>query len=218
MNSQVAPAFLSNSTVYRSNGRGPHRSAANVRRSQDRVGTWIDAAAFDRFLCWLGPDLESAAEKYESIRGRLIMMFRARKCVFAEDLADVTFERVARKLTDRTFALTGDPARYFYGVAKKIYLEHQRRLTATLPESALASPANLDEQNQLDQLEEALNTIAESDRDLILKYYAGSGQTKIDHRRALAAQFGIGPNALRLRVFRIRTQIKKRMLECDAAA
>jgi len=56
----------------------------------------INAAAFERFLCWLGPDPESAGRKYELIRGRLIMMFRARRCVFAEDLADTTFERVAR--------------------------------------------------------------------------------------------------------------------------
>src|SRR5678809_1369390 len=84
-----------------------------------------NAAAFERFLCWLGPDPESAGRKYELIRGRLIMMFRARRCVFAEDLADTTFERVARKLADISNEFTGDPARYFYGVAKKVYLEYQ---------------------------------------------------------------------------------------------
>jgi hypothetical protein len=84
-----------------------------------------NAAAFEQFLFWLGPDPESAGKKYELIRDRLIMMFRARRCVFAEDLADTTFERVARKLTDLTTEYTGDPARYFYGVAKKVYLEYQ---------------------------------------------------------------------------------------------
>ena len=87
-----------------------------------------NAATFEQFLFWLGPDPESAARKYEVIRDRLIMMFRARRCVFAEDLADTTFERVARKLTDLTTGFTGDPARYFYGVAKKVFLEYQHEL------------------------------------------------------------------------------------------
>src|ERR1051325_2008130 len=106
----------------------------------------INAAAFDRFLGWLGPDPETAGQKYEVIRGRLITMFRARRCVFAEDLADATFERVARKLTQFTIEYTGDPARYFYGVAKKIYLEYQHEITA-VPYRSLPAPdqANTDD-------------------------------------------------------------------------
>ncbi len=218
MNSQhPATVSLSGSTVHQSYGRrAPRRTLATTRRQQSPPDGWVDAAAFDQFLCWLGPDPETAAQKYEAIRGRLIMMFRARKCVFAEDLADVTFERVARKLTDLATEFKGDPARYFYGVAKKIYLEYQRGRTAAPATGAPLLAASDDQQhleNRLDQLDEALNAIPKSDRELILKYYSGSRQNKIDQRRALAEQFGIGPNALRLRVFRIRTQIKKYMLE-----
>src|SRR5262245_29074518 len=60
----------------------------------------LNAANFERLLYWLGPDPHSAGRKYESIRARLIVMFRARRCVFAEDLADITFERVAHKLAN----------------------------------------------------------------------------------------------------------------------
>lgn len=175
----------------------------------------LKAAAFDRFLCWLGPDAEIAGQKYESIRGRLIMMFRARRCVFAEDLADATFERVVRKLNDLTTEFTGDPAPYFYGVAKKIYLEYQHEILMERKRTAFALPMNgenSDLENRLQQLDEALSTLSNSDRELILKYYSGSGRTKINHRRALAEQFGLGANALRLRVFRIRRQIKNYML------
>jgi hypothetical protein len=70
----------------------------------------------------------------------------------------------------------------------------------------------------LKQLDEALSLIPESDRELILKYYTGSGRNKINHRRALAEQFGLRPNALRLRVFRIRREIKDYMSGSGANA
>ena len=113
----------------------------------------VNAAAFERFLCWLGPDPESAGRKYELIRGRLIMMFRARRCVFAEDLADTTFERVARKLTGLTIEFTGDPARYFYGVAKKVFLEYQHELMTKRKRAGCLPPASTVDQ----ELETMLN-------------------------------------------------------------
>lgn len=180
----------------------------------------VNAAAFERFLRWLGPDPESAARKYELIRDRLIMMFRARRCVFAEDLADTTFERVARKLTFITTEFTGDPARYFYGVAKKVYLEYQHQVILQNARAKLTIPTNNDDphlENMLVQLDKALDRISNSDRELILLYYTGSGKNKINHRRALAKQFGVGPNALRLRVFRIRRELKNYMLAGTAA-
>src|SRR5262249_55185049 len=147
--------------------------------------------------------------------GRLIMMFRARRCVFAEDLADVTFERVVRKLANLTAEFSGDPARYFYAVAKKIYLEYQREITNDYwkcRRSLSETTDNPDMENKLQQLDDALDAIPNSDRDLILKYYASNGKTKIIQRRALAEQFGIQPYTLRQRIFRIRKDIKTYMI------
>jgi DNA-directed RNA polymerase specialized sigma24 family protein len=196
-----------------------YSSAVSLAGSKAHDGR-ANAAAFERFLYWLGPDPESAGRKYELIRGRLIMMFKARRCVFAEDLADTTFERVARKLTDLTTEFTGDPARYFYGVAKKVFLEYQHELIAKHKKTgcllAPASSVDQDLENMLKQLDEALSAIPKSDRELILRYYTDTGRNKINHRRALARQFGIGPNALRLRVFRIRREIKNYMLGASA--
>ena len=173
-----------------------------------------NAAAFERFLCWLGPDPESAGRKYELIRGRLIMMFRARRCVFAEDLADTTFERVARKLADLSNEFTGDPARYFYGVAKKVYLEYQKEIMAKRKKAGCSLPQGDEDEDlerMLKQLDEALNALPKSDRELILTYYTGTGKNKIKQRQELAKQSGLGPNALRIRVFRIRREIKNQM-------
>ena len=190
-------------------------SAQSAPLKQRRSDDLANAAAFERFLYWLGPDPESAGRKYELIRDRLIMMFRARRCVFAEDLADTTLERVARKLNQLNNEFTGDPARYFYGVAKKVFLEYQRELLTKRKRAICISPASAEDQdleNKLRQLDDALSAIPQSDRDLILTYYTDSGRNKINHRRALARQFGVGQNALRLRVFRIRKEIKNYIL------
>ncbi|HXQ72186.1 MAG TPA: hypothetical protein VN844_16945 [Pyrinomonadaceae bacterium] len=174
---------------------------------------------FERLLHWLGPDSHSAGRKYESIRARLITMFRARRCVFAEDLADVTFDRVAHRLASLTSPFIGDPAPYFYGVARKIYMEYLRELKASKLSVTCWPPTNIanpDSENTFELLETALSVIPNADRELILKYYAWEGKDKIDHRRAFANQLGIGLNALRLRAFRIRKEIKKTMVRLDA--
>jgi DNA-directed RNA polymerase specialized sigma24 family protein len=145
-------------------------------------------------------------------------MFRARRCLFAEDLADITIERVAHKLTTLTSKFIGDPAPYFFGVAKKIYFEYLRGLKANQLRATCCLPTRTDtsdSEKKLELLEKALGMIPNADRELILKYYAWNGKNKIDQRRALADQMGIRLNALRLRVFRIRKEIKKQILKLD---
>ena len=195
--------------------------APPARFKQTESGDQVNAATFERFLCWLSPDPETASLKYESIRTHLIKMFKARRCVLAEDLADATFERVARKLNTLADTYTGDPAPYFYGVARKIHLEYQRQLVRHHRRVRSSLPINTEDpdlEHLFKQLDEALSTIPESDRELILSYYTGTGQNQINHRRALAQRFGLGPNALRLRVFRIRKEIKNYLLRFDTDA
>ena len=74
---------------------------------------------FDALLVWLDPDRELAACKYEEIRSRLIRIFKSRGSPVAEDLADETFDRVARKLDEIAGSFSGDPALYFYGVGHR---------------------------------------------------------------------------------------------------
>jgi DNA-directed RNA polymerase specialized sigma24 family protein len=184
-------------------------------RQPHAASGWTTATGFDELLGWLGPNSEAAGRKYEDIRSRLIVMFRSRRCVFPEDLADATFERAAQKLAYLTESFMGDPALYIYGVAKKIYLEYQRQIrTAPLHSDFYhqRSAVNEDLENMLLRLDEALSAIPKSDRELILSYYSGSKRNKILQRRALAQQFGVQLNALRLRVFRIRREIKNNML------
>src|SRR5215510_3967797 len=55
---------------------------------------------FDRLLLWLDPNPEQAGELYERIRWRLIAILASRGCRDAEELADETIDRVARRVLD----------------------------------------------------------------------------------------------------------------------
>jgi RNA polymerase sigma factor (sigma-70 family) len=176
---------------------------------------------FDTLLNWLDSDRERAGEKYEDIRHSLIKIFVWRGCNRAEDLADETIDRVMRKARELAKTYKGNPALYFYGVAKKVLLEHQRReFTPVSPliivNVAAPEPEDLynQEDAKLDCLESCLQRLSQEDRDLILLYYQKEKQAKIDFRKFLAEQVGIETNTLRVRVYRIRNILHDCISKC----
>ena len=172
----------------------------------------LSQETFDALLAWLDSDREQAALKYEEIRRGLIKMFANRGCVDPEDLADETINRVTRKLKEIGKEFSGDPTRYFFGVANKVYLEFLRR---KIPQ-AMPPPANDPNRIELECncLEHCIERLSKEGRELLLRYYAADGQVETDHRRALAEKLGIAPNALRIRAHRIRLALKECVEKC----
>lgn len=176
---------------------------------------------FDRLLGWLDTDRERAARKYREIHGSLVKIFSWRGHYDAEELADEVMNRVAPKAEEFSEVYVGDPALYFYGVAKKILLERERR-EAHLPLNPDINvadiPAREDEPDEgvrmRECLRKCLRKLDPEDRKLILSYYRKSKQAKIDYRRALAEEWGMVPNALRVRVYRIRAGLKSCIKDC----
>src|SRR5262245_48226162 len=99
---------------------------------------WTDS--FNLFLSWLHPDLDLAAEEYEKLRQRLIIIFNNRGCAASEDLADETFNRVARRLPAMIDSYEGKPAPYIYKTAQHVYLDYVRKVWEPLPPD-LANPS-----------------------------------------------------------------------------
>ena len=175
---------------------------------------------FDALLAWLDPDREKAGEKYEHIRCALINIFSWLGCADAEDLADETISRVINKVPELAPIYTGDPALYFYGVAKKMQWEIGRReqLKETLPlldnvkdSSPQPEPQNFEPEYEC--LDRCLAQLPAADRDLILLYYQ-QDQPKIDSRKELAQKLDIGPNNLRVKVHRIRLTLHRCVEDC----
>lgn len=164
-------------------------------------------------LRWLDEDREHAARKYETIRRRLIKVFASRGCGEAEDLADQTINRVTLKVAEISATYTGDPALYFYGVARKVLLERIRP-NRTGPPPPPAPVSGAEEENRYDCLEKCLDALPAGNRHLVVEYYRDTKRAKIDNRRRVAEELGIALNALRIRALRIRKQLQKCVLEC----
>lgn len=175
---------------------------------------------FALLLRWLAPDPERAGEKYEQIRRGLIKIFRCRGSAIPEELADETINRVARKVGEIAAGYMGDPAYYFYGVADKIYLESLRTASAQLRPlpAEIAEKKTFDEEIELkyECLEGCLDKLPRLSREIIHIYYGHDrdGRMKIDKRKGLAEQMGIGTSILWLKAHRIRQNLKKCLSQC----
>jgi DNA-directed RNA polymerase specialized sigma24 family protein len=167
---------------------------------------------FDRFLKWLDPDREQAGIKYKEIHRRLIKLFIGRGCIVPEELADETITRVIKKVAEIADNYVGEPIAYFYGVARNVYLEHTKPRPFVPPPPPPDPPEELEKMS--DCLDECMEKLPSDDRALILSYYQQDKQAKIDYRKRLADELGIGMNALRIKVYRIRMILQECVMEC----
>jgi DNA-directed RNA polymerase specialized sigma24 family protein len=161
---------------------------------------------------WLGQNPEKAGNKYEEIRRRLIFIFRCRGCIFPEDLADKCFDRVAKIISRPNFTYEGDPALFFYGVAKLMIKEHLRTKVFSKKDIEGDPPEAKEEQSRC--LEKCMSKLPPQNAQLILDYYSQVEGSKTVHRKGLADRLGIPLNALRIQTYRIRTVLRQCVLQC----
>lgn len=166
---------------------------------------------FDALLAMLHPDREKAGELYEAIRGRLIRLFEWRGCAHPDDLADETFNRVARKSAEGLELKRSDPYAYFCGVAHHVFQEvvrRERRESRSLESGDWqpSSPAEEEADFRLEHLRDCLQTLDSDQRRLLLRYY--QDEQRIRSRKDLCDELGIPMNALRIRVHRLRKKVE----------
>ncbi|MDT5157182.1 MAG: hypothetical protein QOH51_1539 [Acidobacteriota bacterium] len=195
-----------------------------VRRGRQKI--WeLSEGALERLLSRLDPDPARAAERYETVRAQLVKFFECRGCLTPRELADETFDRVARRLEEGEEVSSADPAAYFYGVAQNIMREHLRSperraasLEETTPTSIVVEPEakqSFMRERLFECLEDCLKKLSEEDRRLVVAYYEeGGAGGKIASRRVLAERLGMTHNNLRIRVHRIRVRLEHCINEC----
>ena len=156
-------------------------------------------------LAMLDPDPEQAAQKYRSLRSKLVFYFRHNGCADAENLADEVFSRVLRRLSEGAEAYSGLNA-YCYGIADYVLKEERRRKkTEELPDDLVerqSSRAELIDSENAILVRQILGHLPQDERDLFTRYYLGD-------RNELARTTKTTPNSLRIRVFRIRQRLQK---------
>jgi RNA polymerase sigma factor (sigma-70 family) len=187
-----------------------------------KKGWLLTQESFDSLLHWLDADRDEAGLKYEKIRIRLIKIFTCRGCADADELADETINRVIAKLGQIVTTYSGDPALYFCGVANNIHLEYLRRRSTVADSTQLASyeyaPPQPQDAGEEDReyvcLEHCMERLSDENRRLVLEYYQEEKRNKINRRKQLADELGIGVNALRIRAHRIRSRLQECVIDC----
>jgi DNA-directed RNA polymerase specialized sigma24 family protein len=173
---------------------------------------------FDRFLHWLDPNRENAAQRYERIRRKLITICAARGGSHPEEMADECIDAVVQKVPEIAPAYTGEPEFYFYSVVKFVVLRWRRRnRVVEVPEGREVTGESVDSravEQQHECLDCCLDELDDKSRELVLEYYRHDKQAKIDHRLALAQRNGITTNALRIKALRIRQMLEGCVNQC----
>jgi DNA-directed RNA polymerase specialized sigma24 family protein len=167
---------------------------------------------FSKFLEWLHPNRDRAAEMYEKIRRRLIKIFICRGCTIPEDLTDDTINRVVRKVQEIADNYVGERIPYFIAVAYKVHLEYLRKkpLPQALPVQEFSSRA----EEEFECLEECMEHLPSRSKQIVLEYYQEEKHEKIIHRKKLADRLGIPLNALRIKACRIRAKLEMCVVTC----
>ena len=171
----------------------------------------------DSLLSCLDQDRERAGEKYETLRRGLVRFFEWRGCVLADQHADETIDRAARKIGQ------GEQVRnihsYLVAVARFVYLEvakEQEKVSAALRQIPQSSPTPepKSEDLRLDCVRACLQSLPAESSQLLMDYYQGQTRTKIDSRRRMAENSGISPHAFRMRLHRIRLKLEECAMDC----
>jgi DNA-directed RNA polymerase specialized sigma24 family protein len=173
-------------------------------------------------MSWLNRDRNEAGKKYEEIRSALIKRFRQlHSRSEPEELANKTVDRVAKALPKIVATYEGPPEPYFFSVAWFIYQEDLRKpVPMPLPDFDFPSPPQPNAEEAIKKellyscLEECMEKLSPTNRLLISDYYQGERQEKIRRRKEIAERLGITLALLRLKAQRVRTSLKKCILEC----
>ncbi len=188
--------------------------------------TDLSQASLTALLQRLDPDPERAGAEYLKLQRKLTRFFEYRRCEISAELADETLNRGGAMLSlgAQVRALNS----YLYGIARHLLSEHhhQEKLFLRLedlkpaehptvsPEfSAWLESRNDEVERTLECLEQCLAEMPTGLRELLHEYYGHECRVGTDQRRALARKLGISSNALKLRIWRVRESLERRVSE-----
>ena len=194
----------------------PEQSA----HSQRQKTKWsLTPEAFEKLLNAFSADRDEAGVQYEIMRRKLVRFFEWRKVESADEYADETINRVARRIEEGEVIenLNG----YFYGVARMVYLEalkEQERAAVSIDDDPhirdKKAPEPTESEPRVVCFDQCLDSLPADNRRLIVNYYQEERRAKIELRQELADSLQIPLNALRIRAHRIRMRLEQCITQC----
>lgn len=172
-----------------------------------------DKELFDALLEWLDLDREKAGQRYEQIRHGLVRMFISNGLGDAGHYADVTIDRVMKRLPEIRATYVGDPAKFFHGVARNVLREARRE--KEIPTDDVPSRWQPRSRSEMAEcLSKCLKDLPTDKQEFILDYHLFKGREKVENHREMAVELSITEGALRTRAHHLRVSLEKCVLEC----
>lgn len=172
-----------------------------------------------------GRDEDSAGAEYEAARSRLVKLFQWRGIPDAEEAADETLNRVARKIDEGE--IVREISAFIGGVARFVLFEKLKSRDRTnvsmddAPPSAFVTQAEefVDyraDDEKLSCFNRCLGEMPEEMRQIVVEYYDADadGAVRIKHRRRMADRLNLEMNALRNRALRARGKLEDCIKSC----
>lgn len=182
----------------------------------------------DKLLSLLNEDPEEAGKQYIKLYKQLVTFFEYSKCVFPEEYADETVDRVIEKIKEGTKITS--PKAFFLGVARYV-LKEFRKVQYPIPlpsENTLSNKLQTDSPDEISEkeaerqtsekrfecLERCMQKLQPDEKYLLLEYYPEETNGRIEKRKVLAEKLGIPNGTLRIRALRIRGELQKCISDC----
>lgn len=161
-------------------------------------------------LALLAGESAGAEEQFRQLRAKLLRFFEWNHCQSPEDLAHETICRALRRFSEGQALTAENPHSYFFGIAKNLLREEWKRPASDpihLPDDFEGEGKPLDSRTlypveQRILLGQSLRRLPPEESDLIMRYFT-EGPDR------LCAQTGVSPNAMRIRVHRIRKKLEQ---------
>lgn len=209
--------------VLSSNNPQPNdlRDKSDAKRTHHKPKWVMTQTAFDKLLNGFSLDRDEAGRQYERTRTRLFRVFEWSAVGPADELADETFNRVARRIDEGQ--KIENLIAYIVGVAKIVCKEAQKKyLPVSLDDAPETrhriTPEPVEPDVRMQCFDHCLEGLTSERRFLIVEYYQQERRDKIDRRQKLAEHLGIPQNALRIRAHRIRMALENCITQCLEAA
>lgn len=183
------------------------------------MNDFSDQNSFDKLLALLDADRNTAGLRYEELRLRLIRFFEWRGALNSEDLADVCFDRVLKKIGGGE--KIENVAAYSATIAQFVYKENLRskeRLNVSFDAGDASNVAaernDVSEDESIICLDRCLGEFQTDEHNLVIAYYDTDEKTMIGSRKRLANSLSISMNTLRIKVCRLKAKLEKCVREC----
>jgi hypothetical protein len=200
-----------------------HRAAEKPKESASTPPSpdkWTPTQqSYEKLLATFNSDRNEAGKIYVNVRLKLSRYFERNGVTDAEHYIDVTLDRVMRRLDEGE--IIAKIMAFIFTVASYVRMEawnEEKQLrdleNEMIKTTEIVQPEPVIESPQQLCLDRCLAELPVETQKLLHDYYSEEGGARIRLRRRMAKGLGIGLNALRIRVHRIRHGLETCVKKC----